>query len=91
MTYNEYQKYLADGGWEAVAGLEAETRVLRGKIADLIAQYDDIEERLEKLERDEFISAGVIRRSVTVLGYCLIGLIMLGSVFGVASWLAGLL
>ena len=84
MTYNEYQKFLVDGGWESVS--------LQGQqIADLIAQYDDIEERLEKLERDEFISAGVIRRSVTVLGYCLIGVIMLGSVFGVASWLAGLL
>jgi len=71
--------------------LEAEQRFLRSVMGDLTAQYDDIEERLEKLERDEFISAGVIRRSVTVLGYCLIGLVMLGSVFGVASWLAGVL
>lgn len=90
MTYNEYQKHLADGE-RTVAGLEAEQRFLRSVMGDLTAQYDDIEERLEKLERDEFISAGVIRRSVTVLGYCLIGVIMLGSVFGVASWLAGLL
>lgn len=91
MTIDEYQKYLLDGGVRTVASLESELRFVRGQVTDLTAQYDDIEERLEKLERDEFISAGVIRRSVTVLGYCLIGLIMLGSVFGVASWLAGLL
>jgi hypothetical protein len=40
-------------------------------------QIDDVEERLEKLEKqlamDEFISAGFFRRGLVVVGYWLMG------------------
>lgn len=47
---------------------------------ELRQQMDDSEERIEQLERqvarllaDEFISAGVFRRGLTVVGYWLLG------------------
>ena len=61
---------------------------------DLRQQMDDVEDRTEQLEKqmalllaDEFISAGVFRRGLVVVGYWLFGAF---SVAGVA-WVVGML
>ena len=51
-----------------------------GEMLDRLRQIDDMEERLDVAEEriaallaDEFISAGVFRRGLTVFGYWLMG------------------
>lgn len=61
MTYGEYQKYLADGGWQAVS-------MHNEQIAALTAQVNGLRERVTALEEDRSVQRVVAWVVVAVVG-----------------------
>lgn len=74
MNWRTYQKYLSDGGWETVTTQGQELRELR-------IQCDDIEDRLEKLEKRPADSwATQALAIVCMVALCIIFLLILTGV-----------
>lgn len=71
MTYGDYQKYLADGGWEAVSMHEERLEVVSqhlGAHADLISR---LQERVEVLEAGRgAVRCGAVRHVRARQAWC---------------------
>lgn len=60
-------------------------------MSDTEKRLAELEATVKKLQADEFIGAGFVRRSATVMGYWLFGVALLYGGWLAVSWLWGML
>lgn len=78
MTYGDYQKYLADGGWQAVSMHEERLEVVSQQLGAHAGLISRLQERVEGLEEGRRFAQGVIAWVIAAVVCAVFILIMTG-------------